>query len=1195
VAGPPRSLWRWLRFYALRKKGVERARRWRRGRPATLARRAVTYLLAALLVLLVVRAVAVVIRGEPINTFGWFDPDAGCSNNGYSCGVVNSILMTFLTLAFAGAVFLSNRVLRVRRPYARRAREETRDLVQTAGTIIDEVVGRDQLCHVIMDDLRDRNGRRPHVVIGGAGVGKTAVLYRLTRVLAENGAIPVPIRLRDDQTDLDFSGSAKQRFVKEIAGTSISDAEGERIWRELCRNDQIVVLADGLEEALSGPGQSNSDGDEASNAKEASADRDNRIRLALREAYRDRLPIVLASRPHDALVGIDAAVIELEPLSEEAALEHIEEGTSTHDEHRIDWVVETAEVTEAPLYLQIARELHSKGLLEQVTPGDNAGTLDTRTLDRAMLRVRLLEAWVDALVRGNFVPELPMPPIVREATVAELAALACMGLKRDTIEVAFADLFEKLKRDEGSDARPDHGVGGPAPGPAEAERADHSGNEAKNGEPQPREPYRYANLMMYLQYQQTRARMPAGPGAPAQDTLSAEDSRQLERAVTRGVEVGGVPTRPFEVEREIRLAATRGAQLRLVEPRRNGVRFPHSVMQAYLASRLIDIAVSEDTGYLDKALQNPGRELLTALVMYSRRRREGPPPKLLEEIREKLREYGHARANRDPKRIELLVAAIEIDCVTEKPQHRAIADELEKGWEPTHVDGTLEQTKLTAISRLGEVARAITRRTKEEGFAEAPAYGALYRIACKDLAYRVRLAAAQEIAAGGDRAFNAGLGSWSGQPTDAPLSTRLGPDFPDEPRAMEKQVAGDEHDGPPAGRADDEAPAGGDDDDPQDPGDDERGWNDPVDNRELVIRAWLAPLLVGSTDSASLHARKNLDKWLKRVESSEQQLPLSGEIALAQGFKHAANRRRRHPHARAAARGDLAERAAEMLEDARFWYSRLTLVQALCLWAIPEPGGPPKDKPLARYAWRARGRALLRRMRPRREKALSKPRTRGTDARALIGHWLSSKLTGDEHPFVAEARELAEIALERGEPERYMWIDESGVVTRIGSLPPRADAVRKHNLWIPPSTGWSALHPRAQRLVADVLLLLNLAERGDTPAQREKRLKRAMRDDLPPCLTGERDYLAPGQTVGMVELPPPGASCKDGCGFNLCPYPAKGGHTYRVELSEAFCRRQQVLLGRYPRPYPRRTARWQGAMPGHLKKFWRAMEDRARL
>jgi hypothetical protein len=196
-----------------------------------------------------------------------------------------------------------------------------------------------------------------------------------------------------------------------------------------------------------------------------------------------------------------------------------------------------------------------------------------------------------------------------------------------------------------------------------------------------------------------------------------------------------------------------------------------------------------------------------------------------------------------------------------------------------------------------------------------------------------------------------------------------------------------------------------------------------------------------------------------------------------------------------------------------------------------------------------------------------------------------------EHPFVVEASRLTVLALETGQPERFIWIDESGVVARVGSRPAHPGVRRKHNLWIPPSTGWSALHPHALRLVADVLLLLNLAERGGHPSDRDRRLQKTHRNDLPPWLAGERSPLDPARTVGMALTSEPVSNCTAGCPFELCPYPPKNEGSYRVELSEAVCRRQQALVregwGR------RRAAPWQEALPGDLRRFWKQMGQRA--
>ena len=101
--------------------------------------------------------------------------------------------------------------------------------------------------------------------------------------------------------------------------------------------------------------------------------------------------MIIASRPHDPLRGTEAALVELEPLSEEAALDYIQRRDPVDDEPRVDWIVETADVAEAPLYLQIARQLHRAGLLTYPHATRDDQQLDIRSVDRSGLRLRLLE------------------------------------------------------------------------------------------------------------------------------------------------------------------------------------------------------------------------------------------------------------------------------------------------------------------------------------------------------------------------------------------------------------------------------------------------------------------------------------------------------------------------------------------------------------------------------------------------------------------------------------------------------------------------------------------------------------------------------------------------------------------------------------------------------------------------------------
>ncbi|WP_031163364.1 hypothetical protein [Streptomyces durhamensis] len=243
---------------------------------------------------------------------------------------------------------------------------------------------------------------------------------------------------------------------------------------------------------------------------------------------------------------------------------------------------------------------------------------------------------------------------------------------------------------------------------------------------------------------------------------------------------------------------------------------------------------------------------------------------------------------------------------------------------------------------------------------------------------------------------------------------------------------------------------------------------------------------------------------------------------------------------------------------------------------------------------------------------------RGTTAVQTVERWLSMAGTAQHapdrpgpdgaaprrrlHPFVAEAGDLVALALETGRPERFVWIDEKGVADTIGSRS-RPQGYRKHHLWIPPSAGWRTLDGRAQRLVADVLVLLNLVERDGHPDEVEERLTRAEQPGmpLPPCIRRDRSPLRPGMKASTSEPPGPGTTCLPDCTFQLCPYPPRG-YVPRGEIREPFCRRQQALLpGPVRRCLPRglgtlhrKTPAWVGMRVRDLDRFWDEMAGRTR-
>jgi len=1144
---------------------IDTPKKWRRKRTKLRVLELVSYLGALLLVVGVGASAYVMIFGAPGFLAGLNDR---CDTYSQACSTVFGFITPLLSVALASAAFLFYRLRYVRRPVVRKAKRRPQDLVQTAAGSIGTIVGRDELCRVIMEDIRSREIRRPHLVVGGVGTGKTAVLVQLTRLLAERGAIPVPIRLRDAREHLNFRDLAYERFLGMTEERLLSTAEAEKVWRQLCKDDQIVVIADGLEEALT---EGNAD-----------QDRDNLIRLAIHRARELRLPLIIASRPHDPLRGADATIMELEPLSEEAALEYINEGREIDDLRRLNRIVETAGLAELPLYLQITRELSLNDRLDHLTVGQAARKLDTRSLDRSELRFRLLDTWMEALFEGHLMPAVPLDRDEREAAVAWLSALACIGLKADTIDVKYDDYFRKPKK--------------------------------------------------------------------GQDISSATDQAPKYRAIDEQIQ-RLVETKLAGRRLDIRLAASWGDQLGLAEVHGDGLRFPHSIMQAYLGSRFMDTALEDPDFQRDvaAAMKKPGREFLIALVLYSRRkapatkeparlaleqpgatrrprpalagatpapsgaspkqRQEpgspaaGPPPAVAGAANAQPARGGNAatsgtaaagpvpataapmvgsdvgsirdllirsaaKATDDVKKLDLYAAALEIDSILDQPVHGQIAESVARGW-PRIRGGdqrTLDEAKLGLVYRFGGAVRAVADRGDVGTRIPVPAYRELFDMGCGEQSYPIRLAIAQEIGSGGDAAF--------GLLHDGSDAVWKSAAWPENGARATGNNAGAKEGKRQRKRVRNELQPRTDH--PYQP---ERHEDRTL--RSRAVCAWLTPLLVGSARDRQGDARQELRRWLQRVGHDETdrtgtRLPLSLEMALAQGFKYAANRRRRYPHTSLEARAFLAEQATVMLESARFWFSQLTLIQALCLWEMPEPGAQqPRDAGI-RTNGESRGKNPAHR--------------HGSNPEAIVERWLELARSR-EHPFVAEAGKLAVRALQTRRPQRFLWIDEPGVVSKVGSRSGRGSSYRQHNLWIPQSTGWAALDPRAQQLVADVLLMLNLAERGQEPTEIEQRLKRVDRDDLPPCLSQDRDPLDPRRTVGGVETPP-GSNCKDGCPFGLCPYPPKGDQPYRAELSEAFCRRQQTLLsGGWVRSNP---ARWQSVPRRNLTRFWEQMGDRAR-
>lgn len=351
--------------------------------------------------------------GAPLvgNTF-----EHGCSDNPFGCGALVEFLGTVVAVAIAFVAFTYWRVFVIAEHHRRLAHKEVSRVVhptesgsspEEATTNPPRVVGRDSVCKILEEDLRQET-LRPQVIAGGVGTGKTAVLLHLAELLADRGAVPVPIRLREASADFDFLDLAKTRFMARVQPRLLTDEEGQKIWRRLCYTRRVVVLADGLDEALIGyPARVQS------------------IRNALAAAQEKSLPLVIASRPDEALEAIDAAVIRLESLAASDVLRYLSEVLGDEYRNDVAKLAEVGEVAEAPFYLRVIREI----------PADTIRELLQRANGRTGFRVELLEKWTQRLVNRELIGEARFMPTRRKAVIKGLGPIACDALARNTLEL----------------------------------------------------------------------------------------------------------------------------------------------------------------------------------------------------------------------------------------------------------------------------------------------------------------------------------------------------------------------------------------------------------------------------------------------------------------------------------------------------------------------------------------------------------------------------------------------------------------------------------------------------------------------------------------------------------------------------------------------------------------------------------------
>jgi hypothetical protein len=977
-----------------------------------------------IVVFFMVTAAAVITLAGSANTI-----DNGCGQAQFGCNAGIELVGTIVTVVFAFASLAYWRVFKVANVYRQKARKNPWGLFEAIppSEADGKIIGRDGVCEILEKDLRDHESRA-QLVIGPIGVGKTALLVHLTQHLAMQGAIPVPIRLRDAPEQLDFNAMAKERFRQTVEPKLLTIDEGDKIWKKLCEHRRVVVLADGLEEALAN-----------SSAKRAPA-----IRVALDNARKDRIPLVVTTRPDDELVGVDAAVIRLGPLEAEEVIRHLGTYVTDARPEEIRTLATKAEIAELPFYLRVARELSPQ--LGSMNLG--------RPRPRLRLRVELLNRWVEGLVHGDVArSNAYFIDGERRDAVEIVERIACQTIKDHTLEIRFADLEESPIRNAG------------------------------------------------------------------------------EEDVT---------------ERAARGIAPIAERIELMERVPGGLRFQHSMVQAYLAGRRLRSILKAESrwqqsawlrfgprrerhSYLDDALATPSRELLIALVLCcsihdDTRMRKNLRDRLLKEAQRPLHQG-------TPTGFDLLGAAYEIDVMLKgdgATELLEISHQLWNGSEPPDAlrsrvsvltpkrwsntaapdpwsvtsEVRMVEAKLRAVDRMGEAWNA-------------EAYRALWDVCLQEDNYRVRLHAAQTLGTSGNRGFKA-------------IQSQLD-------KALERA--------------------------PKLVGDHATTTAKAEDVRRASVQGWLLPLFAATcTADEAAAACRNLDRWVTLAE--QQDLHVGVETCFAQGFKFQANRQRQ-----AESEEQLLLLAGRLLDSTGWWYSQICLLQSLALSSLDS-----------------------------------------ADAEARLANAIQNFMYGAApHPFVAAAAQLCSEVTPDPEPDppsRFLWIDEAGVAARVGPVTARSDS----SLWIPQAAGWLSLRERdARQLVADVLMYLNLIEGGNRVAadiangtvsaadqrvrERERRRRRVREQgaSVPRCIASVSHH---------KDLNAQQSAC--GCAFDLCPYPAYEDHPFRGELYETFCRGQQRMV----KGFGGRVPAWREggvvaqAIPWRqsraLGRFWTEMEDRAK-
>jgi hypothetical protein len=355
--------------------------------------------------------------------------DQFCDDHQVGCSLATGFLSTGIVILTGYFVLFVWTLRRALRYYTELARTTPERLMPTPPRVrADAVRGREHLVRVVASESAFSRTGAPIVVVGDAGSGKTTFLLALAQHLARRDSVPVVISLRGATRPLSFRKLAEAELIRRIDPVVRADADAHRVWRQLCADGRIVVLADSLDDVGLGL---------------PTHDRDHMIRAALADAKNDRIAVVATAQPETVPFAAPATQFELGPLDENEALDYLTARVSLRagdDDSVLRAIVAAGQVTQSPLYLNIIAALYRAG---ETVPRPNGQA-------REALLVELLDAWVALVERRVLLPEVELEEVQRRRILDGLSEVAYVMTLASAAEMRTSALEEVVRADASS-------------------------------------------------------------------------------------------------------------------------------------------------------------------------------------------------------------------------------------------------------------------------------------------------------------------------------------------------------------------------------------------------------------------------------------------------------------------------------------------------------------------------------------------------------------------------------------------------------------------------------------------------------------------------------------------------------------------------------------------------------------------------